>query len=108
MCLGCSTFYHLFNAYSAKVHALTSRLDYAGTSLLISGSYYPVIYYIYFCRTDLIVLFLTGISLGSICVFALSLTESFQQPKYRTLRGLIFLALGLMGGIPLVYLFFYM
>lgn len=113
VCLGCSTFYHLFNAHSAKVHALTSRLDYAGTSLLISGSYYPVIYYIFFCRTgtlhtDLIILFLTGISLGSICVFALSLTESFQQPKYRTLRGLIFLALGLMGGIPMVYLFFFM
>ena len=113
VCLGCSTFYHLFNAYSAKVHALTSRLDYAGTSLLISGSYYPVIYYIYFCRsgslyTDLIVLFLTGISLSSICVFAVSLTESFQQPKYRTLRGLIFLVLGLLGGIPVIYLFFFM
>jgi hypothetical protein len=113
VCLGCSTFYHLFNAYSAKVHALTSRLDYAGTSLLISGSYYPVIYYIYFCRSgslysDLIVLFLTGISLSSICVFAVSLTESFQQPKYRTLRGMIFLVLGLLGGIPVIYLFFFM
>lgn len=112
-CLGCSTFYHLFNAYSAKVHAMTSRLDYAGTSLLIAGSFYPFIYYIYFCRTgrshiDLIVIFLTGITLSSVCVFAVSLTESFQQPKYRTLRGLTFLSLGLLGGVPMIYLVVFM
>ena len=113
VCLSCSTFYHLFNAHSEKVNAMTSRLDYAGTSLLICGSYYPVIYYVYFCHigeayTDLIVLFLTGITVSAVLVFAVSLTDSFQLPKYRALRGFTFLALGLLGAIPCIHLAVFM
>lgn len=49
VCMSCSTLYHLFNAHSEKVHLVTARLDYAGISILICGSYYPGIYYLYFC-----------------------------------------------------------
>lgn len=113
ICMGCSTLYHLFNAHSEKVHRLTARFDYAGTSILICGSYYPATYYIYFCNegkdySGLIWLFLTGISISASLVFIVSLTESFQQPEYRTLRGLVFLSLGLLGAIPLLHMLIFM
>ena len=50
VCMSCSTLYHLFSAHSEKVHVVTARLDYAGISILICGSYYPGIYYLYFCH----------------------------------------------------------
>ena len=50
ICLSMSTVYHLFSAHSRRIYALTSRLDYAGISILIAGSFFPPIYYIYFCR----------------------------------------------------------
>ena len=111
ICLGMSALYHLFNAHSYHLYKLMSRFDYAGISLLICGSFYPPIYYMYFCRqgnpyTDLIIFYLTGISIFSALVFVVALLPSFQAPKYRWFRGGIFLALGLTGIIPCVNLAF--
>ena len=49
ICLGMSSLYHLFNAHSHAVYKLMSRFDYAGISILICGSFFPPIYYMYFC-----------------------------------------------------------
>jgi predicted membrane channel-forming protein YqfA (hemolysin III family) len=38
----------------------------------------------------------------------MSLTESFQKPEYRALRGFIFLTLGLLGAIPFVHIIIFM
>jgi adiponectin receptor len=48
-CLGCSTIFHLFSAYSKKVGNILNRLDYAGISILVAGSCFPVCYYMFFC-----------------------------------------------------------
>lgn len=53
-------------------------------------------------------MFLSGISISAALVFIMSLTESFQKPEYRSLRGYIFLTLGLLGAIPLFHLLAYM
>lgn len=51
---------------------------------------------------------MTGISVSAGLVFIMSLTESFQKPEYRSLRGFIFLTLGLLGAIPLLHLLVFM
>lgn len=107
-CLGCSATFHLFNAYSMTINRFMSRLDYAGISLLIAGSSYPLNYYFFYCQESrcyvgLIWVYLTGITVCALVVFCVSLSEKFQQKEYRTGRGLCFLALGLMGVIPAIH-----
>lgn len=111
ICLTLSSMYHLFNAHSDKVYKMMSRLDYAGISILICGSFFPPIYYMYFCvegskYLELIIFYLVGISIFCGVVFVVALFPSFQQPKYRCFRGGIFLVLGLTGTVPCVNLIF--
>lgn len=49
ICLGFSTIFHLFNAYSKKVGNVLNRLDYAGISILIAGSCFPLYFYMFYC-----------------------------------------------------------
>ena len=111
ICLSLSTIYHLFSAHSRKIYSLTSRLDYAGISILISGSFFPPIYYMYFCKESnfqigLIILYLAGISFFCMMDFIVSLLPAFQKPKFRCLRGSVFLILGLTAIVPCINLCF--
>ena len=106
ICLACSTIFHLFNAHSLKLNQHLSTLDYAGISILIAGSFYPPVYYAYFCfpskiYLDSIWLYLGGISIAATITFFVSFVPSFQLPEMRWFRGCLFLILGLFGIIPL-------
>lgn len=50
ICLGCSTFFHLYKDHSEKYSRLLSRLDYGGISILIAGSNTPPIIYSFYCE----------------------------------------------------------
>jgi adiponectin receptor len=49
ICLTCSSLFHLFSAQSIALNISLSRLDYAGISILIAGSFYPPVYYAFYC-----------------------------------------------------------
>lgn len=49
ICLTCSSVFHLFSAHSLMMNRRLSTLDYAGISILIAGSFYPPIYYTFYC-----------------------------------------------------------
>lgn len=111
ICLSMSSLYHLCSAHSRKMYSLTSRLDYAGISILVCGSFFPPIYYMYFCKkgkyyAGLIILYLTGITFFSMMVFVVSLLPAFQKPRFRCLRGSVFLILGLTAVVPCINLLF--
>lgn len=105
-CLLCSVICHLFSAHSYGVHCMVSRLDYAGISILIAGSYFPVVFYIFYCNPTAMLVYLSGISTFSIFVFLVAMAPFFQKPEYRALRGLSFLALGLLGVVPFTHMLF--
>lgn len=48
-CLSMSAFFHLCFVHSKEFSEFLARLDYAGISLLIAGSCFPIYYYSYFC-----------------------------------------------------------
>lgn len=48
-CLSMSAFFHLCFVYSKDFSEFIARLDYAGISLLIAGSCFPIYYYSFFC-----------------------------------------------------------
>jgi adiponectin receptor len=105
-CLSCSSLYHLFNSHSLMVNNMMSRLDYSGTSILIAGSFFPVVYYTFFCYPFYIKLYLGSIGIFSSIVFAVAMLPFFQTSKFRWLRGSVFLALGLIGFVPLTHFAF--
>ena len=45
LCMGISAFFHLLLNYNYKLNQITSKLDYAGISLLVMGSFFPLLQY---------------------------------------------------------------
>ena len=99
-CFLFSTLFHLYCAVDGEdVHLLWRKMDYAGISILIAGSYIPVMYYL--------------IELGSYrffyigCAFVIAagvisftLTDNAYKPEYRTFRACLYVAYGLFGLVP--------
>lgn len=104
ICLGFSASFHLLCSISKSVHKVFSSLDYAGISLLIAGSCYPPYYYFFHCEVFLMMAYLSFISVFALGVFFFSLTPGFHLPKNRTLRGSLFLSLGISAGLPIIHL----
>lgn len=85
---------------------MLARLDYGGISILIMGSCYPIIFYIFACQPIFYIrnIFLAIITLTSSGVFVVTMLPSMSQPKYRALRGFMFIALGLSAAFPYIFL----
>lgn len=104
ICLGSSALYHLMYVRSEKMMKLLARLDYGGISILIAGSSYPPIYYSFACQpvhsTRLILIAL--ISTTSALCFILTMIPAFDTAKFRPVRGIMFVLLGISAAIPFI------
>ncbi|XP_054822471.1 heptahelical transmembrane protein 2 [Prosopis cineraria] len=99
-CLICSSLSHLFACHSKRFNLFFWRLDYAGISLMIVSSYYPPIYYAFFCSPTTRFFYLTSISvLGALAIIAL-LSPALSAPQFRSLRTSLFLTMAFLGVIP--------
>ncbi len=107
ICLGFSFIFHLFGVYSEKLYKILSKLDYGGILFLIAGSCYPPYYFFYYCEPTFQKIYLSFITIFSICVFVYSLTPSFTNPNYRKIRGIIFLTIGISTAFPILHLAFF-
>ena len=107
ICLGFSFTFHLFGVYSEKLYRILSKLDYGGILFLIAGSCYPPYYFFYYCEPTFQKIYLSFITIFSICVFVYSLTPSFTNKNYRKIRGTIFLTIGISTAFPILHLAFF-
>jgi len=105
-CLSMSTVFHLFFVKSKELSEFLARFDYAGISLLIAGSCFPIYYYSYFCKEFFRIFYLSLISAVCLFIFLFSLTKTFTHPSKRKVRGVLFLVAGLSTAIPIVHLLF--
>ena len=106
-CLSFSTSFHLFGLMNAKYFNILNRFDYGGISLLISGSCYPPYYYFFYYSIkfrNFYLILITSIGIGT---FIYSLTDDFNKPQRRTLRGILFLIFGLCTAIPILHMTFF-
>jgi adiponectin receptor len=103
-CLGFSAIYHLFQAVSFETAVMFQCLDYAGICLLISGSNVPVLYYGFFCRPTLQMTYIFLVSLFGVLGFLVSVLPRFRPIKYRVLKCLMFITMGVFGVVPLAHL----
>lgn len=105
-CMGCSAVFHLVQIHSRKIYDIFSRLDYGGISVLVMGSCYPPMIYIFACEPVFWMrdMFLTMITVSSIICFIGTLHPIMGTPKLRRVRVLMFCLLGASAGIPFIYL----
>ncbi|OQR91663.1 adiponectin receptor protein [Achlya hypogyna] len=104
VCLSCSATFHLLYVVNQQIYFFLSRMDYAGIAVLIAGSFYPLIYYSFYCHPYLRTFYLATISLLAGATFAMSLIPRFSTLEYLYIRTCIFIGLGLFGVIPVTHL----
>ncbi|RIB08273.1 adiponectin receptor protein 1 [Gigaspora rosea] len=103
VCLGLSSVFHVLCCHSEKVCANWNRCDYIGIVFLITGSFYPVIYYGFFCNEYLKIIYLSFITILGIATTFLAVSPKFRHPQFRWFRTSLFLSLGLSAVIPLTH-----
>ena len=106
-CLSFSSIFHLVGIMNAKYFNILNRFDYGGISLLISGSCYPPYYYFFYYSPTFKYLYLILISVFGVGTFLYSLTDDFNKPQRRSLRGVLFLIFGLCTGVPILHMAFF-
>jgi adiponectin receptor len=99
-CFLFSTLFHLYCAVGGEdVHLYWRKLDYAGISVLISGSYIPIMYYM----TELgsyRVGYIASAFIIAGGVISFTLTDNAYKEEYRTFRACLYVAFGLFGLVP--------
>lgn len=102
-CLSASAIFHLFGTANARWANALGAFDYAGIILLILGSTAPIYHYGFYTAT-----FFRRLYLGAICICGGALLvciqlDWFYQQRWRLLRIGMFVALGVVGALPLVH-----
>ncbi|WKY03312.1 hypothetical protein Q1695_004785 [Nippostrongylus brasiliensis] len=106
LCLGMSFIFHTVACHSDSVGKLFSKLDYAGITLLIVGSFIPWLYYAFYCRPQPMIIYITMISVLGLLAMIVSLWDKFAEPQFRPLRATVFVAMGLSALFPAAHLLF--
>ncbi|CEG39119.1 adiponectin receptor [Plasmopara halstedii] len=104
ICLTCSAIFHLMFVVNRPTYMFLSRVDYAGITILIAGSFYPLVYYSFYCHPWLRSVYLVSISTMAALTFVVALLPIFGTPRFLVARTCIFLALGFFGVVPVTHL----
>lgn len=104
-CLGSSAYFHLFWISNETLNNFLGRLDYGGICVLIMGSSYPPIFYVFSCGPILEGrnFFLVLITLTSCTTFFMLMLPAMNTNKFRMCRSITFSILGLSAGLPFIY-----
>ncbi|KAG8984936.1 hypothetical protein FRB90_005043, partial [Tulasnella sp. 427] len=124
-CLSLSAVFHTASCHSYKVAACTFILegkgvgalndmvcqvaqscvmfDYAGILTLIVGSYFPSVYYGFYCYPEYQRLYLATITLAALGASYVVLTPAYNTLEYRAIRTSVFAALAFTGLVPITH-----
>ncbi|KAI0525061.1 hypothetical protein KFK09_004451 [Dendrobium nobile] len=102
-CLLSSCACHLLSCHSSFTCYLTLRFDYAGISILIVSSFYPLVYYCFACLPFYRNLYLYTITLFGITTIVASLLPVFETAKFRAARAVLFACMAASGLVPIVH-----
>lgn len=102
-CLICSSICHLLACHSHSFSLFFWRLDYVGISLMIIGSYFPPVYYIFSCHPLAQLFYLTSVSILGLLAIIILLAPALSAPHLRFFRAAVFLAMGFYSLIPAVH-----
>jgi len=103
VCFLCSTGYHLFMCHSQKTMVKVARLDYCGISALITGSFFPAIYYGYYCFPFWQVSYLLAISVLGLIGMLGPMFDFYHRDSFSTFRLVLFAGTTLSGLVPAIH-----
>jgi len=103
-CLFCSAFFHMSSSHSKDVATRCNALDYSGIIVLIIGSFYPCLYYGFFCEPYYKLCYLSFFTAAGLAAAYVVLSPGCRGPAGRHARTKVFIALGLGGIIPVTHL----
>lgn len=97
-----STIYHLYNCHSKHTQCKLTKYDYAGVSVMIASSVYPPYVYGLMCDQTIhwAYLYLTIINVSALALVVICIHPSFDNEKYRRLRIIMYVIVGLACGVP--------
>ncbi|KAH8829416.1 hemolysin-III related-domain-containing protein [Flagelloscypha sp. PMI_526] len=102
-CLSGSALYHTSICHSEAVSKSMQKIDYSGIVILIVGSFYPCLYYGFYCQPVMQVVYIGGITILGIAAAYVVLSPTYGTPAYRGTRTAIFIALGLFAIVPTLH-----
>ena len=88
---------------------MLTNLDYGGICILIMGSTYPLLFYVFACQEVFwwrnvfcyLITFLNSVS------FLITTLPQFDKPNFRKYRGILFIVCGLCDCLPFIYLCYF-
>ncbi len=72
--------------------------------VLTVGSFYPAVYYGFFCDPHFAVLWLVLLTISGASAAYAVLSPTYSTPAYRRTRAYLFITLGLGGALPVIHL----
>jgi adiponectin receptor len=103
---GASLSYHWFNCMSSVHHTCLLRMDISGIGFLILGSFYPPVYYSFYCHPNWGIFYLTLETVLCICCSVMMLVPRFATDDYRRFRVSLFFGISAVSIFPLLHLFY--
>jgi predicted membrane channel-forming protein YqfA (hemolysin III family) len=106
LCMGLSAIFHLLLNYDYQMNKFVSSLDYAGISILIAGSFFPVLEY-GFCNSGTRCLYLGGLSILTLFTVSFALYDwehkifHGKTQKWIRFRNFSFAAQGIYGVVSI-------
>ncbi|KAF9066808.1 hemolysin-III related-domain-containing protein [Rhodocollybia butyracea] len=88
-CLCSSAIFHVSTCHSEKITNQCHAFDYSGIVVLTVGSFYPCVYYGFFCEPHLQVLYITSITLVGIGAAYIVLNPEYAKPTHRSLCAIV-------------------
>ncbi|EIN08395.1 HlyIII-domain-containing protein [Punctularia strigosozonata HHB-11173 SS5] len=101
-CLSASAFYHMVGSHSDDFSTRCRAFDYTGIIVLTVGSFWPAMYYAFFCAPHLRTFYLTVITACGLGAAFFVLNPEYGKPTHRGARtkASVFIGLGLSGVVP--------
>lgn len=103
-CLSASALYHTATCHSEKVSSSCHAFDYSGIVILTVGSFYPCLYYGFYCQKYLRLLYLLSITIVGLGAAYIVLNPEYSKPTHRGARTSVFIGLGLSAVVPVSHL----
>jgi adiponectin receptor len=105
LCLAASALFHTSICHSQKTASRCHAFDYSGIIVLIVGSFYPSIYYGFFCDFHLQAFYLTTVTIAGLGAAYIVLNPEYAKPTHRGSRTAVFIGLGSCAIVPTTHLF---
>ncbi|KAF8924824.1 putative hemolysin-III channel protein Izh2 [Dissophora ornata] len=106
ICLSMSASFHTFSCHSETVSHQWNRCDYVGIVFLIAGSFYPAIFYGFYCFKVWQITYISLITVFGAATVVTVIRPKFRTPQYRWVRSCMFLAMGLSAVFPVIHSLF--